>query len=325
MKIESTRRLILACAVTLSTTSVAWAQSFPSKPIRLVVPFAAGGPTDILSRTYAKGLSEVLKQTVVVENKPGAGGNLGVDTVAKAVPDGYTIGFATIGPLAVNVTLFGNLPYDPVKDIAPITRFAFVPNVLLAHPSLGVKNLNELIRLIKSNPDKYNYASGGNGTTQHLGGEMLKAMAQLKLPHIPYKGEGPAMTDVLGGQVPMTFSSIAAGMQHIKAGKLVPIAVTSAQRSPALPNVPTVAEMGFPGYEATAWYGVIAPAGTPSDIIQKLHAASVKVINSPEVTERLAAGGGTPAPTSPEAFGAFIQSEIPRWAQAIKAAGARVD
>lgn len=325
MNINLAKKLMIACAVALGAMATAVAQDYPSRPIRLVVPFAAGGPTDILSRAYAKALSDVIKQTVVVDNRPGAGGNIGIDIVAKSNPDGYTIGFGTNGPLAVNVSLFNKMPYDPTKDLAPITFFAFVPNVIAVHPNLGVKDLKDLIRVAKANPDKYSFASGGNGTTQHLGGELLKAMADIKLVHIPYKGEGPAMTDALGGQVPIIFSSLAAGLPYVKSGKLVPLAVTSAKRNPVLPDVPTVAEAGLPGYEATAWYGVVAPAGTPKEIIQKLNAASIKAINSPEVSERLVASGGAAAPNSPEEFAAFIRSEVPRWAKVVKAAGAKVD
>ncbi|SMP76319.1 Tripartite-type tricarboxylate transporter, receptor component TctC [Noviherbaspirillum suwonense] len=325
MNINLTKKLLVACVAALGVATSAVADEYPSRLIRLVVPFAAGGPTDILSRAYAKGLSDVLKQPVVVDNRPGAGGNIGIDVVAKAAPDGYTIGFGTNGPLAVNVSLFSKMPYDPAKDLAPITFFAFVPNVIAVHPSLGVKDLKGLIRLIKANPNKYSFASGGNGTTQHLGGELLKTMADIKLLHIPYKGEGPAMIDALGGQVPIIFSSIAAGVPYVKSGKLIPLAVTSAKRNPALPDVPTVAEAGLPGYEATAWYGVVAPAGTPKEIIQKLNAASLKAINSHEVSERLAASGASAAPGTPEEFMAFIRSEIPRWEQVVKQAGAKVD
>ncbi len=324
------RNLILGAGAALGFLLVqaqsSWAQShYPSRPIRLVVPFAAGGPTDVLSRAFAKGLSEELKQSVVVENKGGAGGNIGVDIVAKSPADGYTIGFATNGPLAVNVHLFGKLPYDPIKDLTPITRFAFVPNVLVVHPSLGVKDFDELMRLLRANPGKYVFASGGNGTTQHLSIEMLKTMGKVQVGHAPYKGEGPAMTDVVGGQVPALFSSVAAGLPYARSGRVIALAVTSSQRVSSLPDVPTVAEKGLPGFDATAWYGVVAPAGLPADILQKLNAASVKVINSPAIQERLLSSGSTPAPTTPAEFGAFIKSETARWKPIIEAAGAKVD
>lgn len=315
-----------ALALYLAGACSAWAQSdFPSKPIRLVVPFAAGGPTDGLARAYAKALQEELKQTILVDNRPGAGGNIGVDIVAKARADGYTLGFATNGPLAVNVTLFGKLPYDPVKDLTPVTRFAFVPNVLVVHPSMGVKDFDELMRLLKANPGKYVFASGGNGTTQHLSVEMLRTLGKVQIGHVPYKGEGPAMTDLIGGQVPALFSSVAAGIPYIKSGRVIALAVTSGQRNPSLPDVPTIVEKGYPAFDVAAWYGIIAPPGLPADILQKLNAASIKVIQSPAMQEWLLNMGSTPAPTTPAEFSAFIKSEITRWKPIIEASGAKVD
>jgi len=325
MNTKLAKTLASACILALGMASSAMAQEYPSKPIRLIIPFAAGGPTDILSRAYARALSDILKQPVISENRGGAGGNIGVDTVVRAEPDGYTIGVATNGPLAVNVSLFDKMPYDPTKDLAPISFFAFVPNVVAAHPSLGVKNMQELIALAKANPEKYSFASGGHGTTQHLGGELLKVMAGIKLTHIAYKGEGPAMADALGGQVPIIFSSLAAGIPNVKSGKLVALAVTSPERNPALPDVPTVAESGLPGYAATAWYGFIAPAGTPKSIIQKLNEASIAAVNTPDVQALLAKSGAAVKTGTPEEFAAFIRSEIPRWAEVVKKSGAKVD
>ncbi|MDP3172409.1 MAG: tripartite tricarboxylate transporter substrate binding protein [Polaromonas sp.] len=309
----------------LAGISPALASDYPTKPIRLIVPFAAGGPTDALARAFALQLGDALKQTVVVENKSGAGGNIGVDFVAKAPADGYIIGFGTNGPLAGNVALFKNIPYDPVKDLAPITRIAFVPNIIAVTPSLGAKNLQELIALLKANPEKYSFASGGTGTTQHLGGELLKSMTGTRMVHVPYKGEGPAMIDALGGQVPIIFSSLAVGIPYVQSGRLRALAVTSRSRSPALPDVPTASEAGVPGFELTAWYGLIGPAGTPPDILHRLNAASVQVIKSPQFTERLVSVGGTPAPSTPEEFSAFIRSEIPRWSEIVKKTGAKAE
>jgi tripartite-type tricarboxylate transporter receptor subunit TctC len=321
------RRFVQACAAAILApfAAAAWGETYPSRPVRFVMPFAAGGPTDVLSRAYAKAMSELLKQPVIVDNRPGAGGNLGVDLVAKAQPDGYTIGLGTNGPLAINVTLFSKLPYDPQKDITPVTRFALVPNVLLVPPSLGVKDFDELVRLVKANPGKYSYASGGNGTSQHLAGEMLSVLGKLDLTHVPYKGESPAITDVIGGQVSMSFSSLAASLPHIRSGRLVPLAVTSAQRSPAMPEVPSIAEKGFPRYEAVAWYGIIAPPGTPVEIVRKLNEASHKAFASAEVREKLTALSAAATPGTPEEFTAFIRSEIARWAPVVKASGAKVD
>jgi tripartite-type tricarboxylate transporter receptor subunit TctC len=315
---------LLATCLGLSL-SPAWSADYPSKPIRLIVPFAPGGPTDALARAFALQLGEDLNQTVVVENKSGAGGNVGVEFVTKAPPDGYTLGFGTNGPLAGNVSLFKNLGYDPAKDLAPITRIAFVPNIIAVSPSLGVKNLQELISVLKANPDKYSFASGGNGTTQHLGGELLKSMTGTRMTHIPYKGEGPALNDALGGQVPIIFSSLAVGVPYVTSGRLRALAVTSRGRSPALPDVPAVTEAGVPGYELTAWYGLVAPPGTPPDIVRKLNRASLQVVNSPQFSQRLITVGGTPAPTTSEEFGAFIRTEIQRWAEIVKQTGAKVD
>jgi tripartite-type tricarboxylate transporter receptor subunit TctC len=303
----------------------AFAQAdYPNKPIRLIVPFAAGGPTDALSRAFAIQLGEILKQNILVENKVGGGGNIGVDFVAKAPPDGYTIGFGTNGPLAGNMALFKNVAYDPTKDLAPITRIAFVPNVIAVTPSVPATTLPELIALLKANPEKYSFASGGNGTTQHLGGELLKSMTGTRMTHIPYKGEGPAMNDTLGGQVPIIFSSLAVGVPYVKSGRLRALAVTSNTRSPALPDVPPASD-SVPGFELTAWYGLVAPAGTSPEIIRRLNAASRQVINSPTMKEKLEFAGGSPAATSPEEFAAFIRSEIPRWAEIIQVSGAKAD
>jgi tripartite-type tricarboxylate transporter receptor subunit TctC len=322
------RVLLQACAAAPATmlAATAWgAESYPAKPLRFIMPFTAGGPTDVLSRAYAKELSQILGQPVVVDNKPGAGGNLGVNLIAKAPADGYTIGLGTNGPLAINATLFSNLPYDPQKDLAPITRFAFVPNVLLVPPSLGVNDVEELLRRVRATPGKYSFASGGNGTSQHLAGEMLKTMGKLDITHVPYKGESPAIIDVIGGQVQMSFSSLAASLPHIRSGRLLPLAVTSAKRNSVLPDVPTLAEKGFPGYEATAWYGIVAPAQTPPEILRTLREASLKAFATTEVTEKLAALSATLAPTTQEEFAAFIRSETARWAPVVRASGAKVD
>jgi len=312
-------------ALLLGGSASANAQAYPAKPIRFVVPFAAGGPTDVLARTVAQKLSAQLGRPVIADNRPGAGGNLGADVVAKAEPDGYTVLMGTNGPLAVNVSLYPKLPYDPLRDFAPITQVAFVPNVLVVHPSLPVGSVRELIDLLKANPDKYSFASGGNGTTQHLGGEMFKVLAGVKMQHIPYKGGGPALNDVLGGQVPIMFESIATGMTHVRAGKLRALGVTSAQRNPAAPELPTVAEAGVPGYEITAWYGIVAPAGTPPDIVRRLNAELVLAIRSPEIAQRIAALGGAPIANTAEEFQAFLRTDVERWAKVVRESGARAD
>jgi len=321
------RRIALQAlsALPLALSLPALSQEFPSRAIRLVVPFAAGGPTDTLARGFAQYLSEVLRQPVIVDNKGGAGGNIGIDIVAKAPPDGYTIGLGTNGPLAGNTALFKTMPYDPVKDLAPVARVAFVANVISVHPSVPAKNLGELVALLKANPDKYSFGSGGNGTTSHLGGEALKGMAGVRMAHVPYKGDGPAIGDALGGQIPILIASITATAPQVQSGKLRALAVTSRSRSPSLPQVPTVAESGFPGYEFAAWYGLVAPAGTPPAIVRRLGEASVQVARSKAMADKLEAIGGVGAPMGPQEFGAFMRTEVPRWAQIIRAVGATAD
>ena len=323
---KSVVTFLFACIAAVMPLAVqAQAADFPNRPIRLIVPFATGGPTDALGRAFAQGLSQRLQQPVIVENRTGVGGSIGAEAVARAVPDGYTLLFATNGPLAANVSLYRKLGYDPLRDFSPISRFAFVPNVIAVNPALPATNLRELIALVKANPTKYSFASGGNGTTQHLGGELLKFMAGIDMQHIPYRGEGPAMADALGGQVPIIFSSLAVGVPQIQSGKLRPMAVTSHPRSPALPDVRTVAEAGGPGDEMKAWYGIVAPAGTPAEIVARLNQASLQVIGSPEIQARLSAVGGIASPGTPEEFAAFIRAEIPRWAKLIQQTGATAD
>ncbi|CAP41543.1 MULTISPECIES: Bug family tripartite tricarboxylate transporter substrate binding protein [Alcaligenaceae] len=315
--------MAVVCAVGMSSAS--FADSFPNKPIRLIVPYTAGGQTDILGRALGKELSAALGQPVVIENHTGAGGNIGMDMVVKATPDGYTLGLGTNGPLAGNATLYKDLPYNPAKDFSPVTRIALVPNVLVVHPSLPVRNVNELIALLKENPQKYSYASGGSGTTQHLGAELFKLMTDASMAHVPYRGEGAAMSDVLAGRVPIFFVGPVVGVPYVEAGKLRALAVTSKERSPALPDVPTMIEAGVPDYVLTAWYGLVAPVGTPDAVIKKLNLASVKALNSSAIQERLAALGGTPAPGTSQEFGDFIRSEILRWADLIQRTDARSD
>lgn len=317
--------VIVGALILSSSAMAALADTYPSKPIKLIIPFAAGGPTDALGRTFAKDLGEVLGQTVVVENRTGAGGNIGMDAVAKSPPDGYTIGLGTNGPLAGNVTLFKSLPYDPTTAFAPITRIAFVSNLIAVHPGLGVKTLNELIELIRREPNKYNFAHGGAGTTQHLGGELLKSMAQLQMSGVAYRGEGPALNDTISGHVPIIFSSLATGIPFVQSGHLVALAVTSKDRIPALANIPTVAETGLPGYVATAWYALVAPAGTPQQIVEKLNSASRKAMQFPGTTKLLDQAGAIAAPTAPGELSEFITSEISNWKPIIEMSGAKVD
>ncbi|HVF64138.1 MAG TPA: tripartite tricarboxylate transporter substrate binding protein [Casimicrobiaceae bacterium] len=305
--------------------SVATAQSWPAKPIRYVVPFAPGGTTDILGRTVAEKLSVVLGQPVVVENKPGAGGGVGAEYTSKQPADGYTIMGGTISTHAINASLYKNLGYDPVRDFAPITLLARLPNMLVVNPNVPAKDVKELIALLKANPGKYSFASAGNGTSQHLSGELFKTMTGVDIQHVPYKGSPPALADVVGGNVAITFDNITTAWPLVKGGKLRALAVTTAQRSSVAPDVPTLAEAGLAGYEVGSWQGVFAPAGTPPDIVRRLNAEIVKIMNAPDVRERLIGLGAEPAPNTPEQFQAMVRSEVAKWAEVVRKSGAKVD
>ena len=316
--------MVLGCAMSwVSVTALA--QAWPSRPIKYVVPFAPGGTTDILARTVGDKLSIALGQPVVVENKPGAGGGVGADFTAKAAPDGYTIMGGTISTHAINASLYSNLPYDPVKDFAAITMIARVPNLLVINPGIPAKNVAELIVLMKANPGKYTFASSGNGTSQHLSGELFKSMAGVDMQHIPYKGSPPALQDVVGGQVSMTFDNITTAWPLAKAGKLRPLAVTTAKRSSVAPELPTLAESGLPGFEIGSWQGVFAPAGTPHEIVKRLNAEIVKILNMPDVKEKLIALGAEPVGDTPEQFSAYVKTEVVKWSDVVKKSGAKVD
>ena len=320
------RWMALAAGVSLAAVStLTAAQAWPAKPIKYVVPFAAGGTTDILARTISEKLSVALGQPVIVENKPGAGGGLGAAEVAKAAPDGYTIMGGTISTHAINATLYKSLPYDPVKDFAAITLIARVPNMLVINNDIPAKDVAELIALMKANPGKWSFASSGNGTSQHLSGELFKGMAGVDMQHIPYKGSPPALTDVMGGQVSMTFDNITTAWPLAKGGKLRALAVTTAKRSPVSPEVPTLAESGLPGYEIGSWQGVFAPAGTPPDIVKRLNAEIVKIINSPDVQKKLLELGAEPVGNSSEEFTALVKTEVVKWGDVVRKSGAKVD
>jgi tripartite-type tricarboxylate transporter receptor subunit TctC len=321
---------IAALILALGTlgTGAAFAQgaaNYPNKPIRIVVPFAAAGTTDLLARAIGIEMQKAWGQTVVVENRPGAGGNLGSDVVAKAPPDGYTLLVGAVSPQAINVTLYPKLPYDVMRDFSHITLIAAVPNVLEVNPSVPVKTVKELIALAKSKPGQLTYASSGSGTSIHLSAELFKTMAGVDMLHIPYKGSGPAVTDLVGGQVNLMFDNLPSSIGQIKAGKLRAIAVTTLKRSPALPDVPTIAESGLPGYDASSWFGMHAPAGTPKDIINKIHGVVTKSLHTPEMAERLATQGAQAVGNTPEEFTEFLRVEIAKWAKVVKASGARVD
>jgi tripartite-type tricarboxylate transporter receptor subunit TctC len=321
------KRIVSAfAALTLAVfASAASAQAWPAKPIKWIVPFAPGGTTDILARTIGEKLARALGQPVIIENKPGAGGGVGAEFTAKAPPDGYTIMGGTISTHAINASLYKSLPYDPIKDFAPITLIARVPNMLVVNPDVPAKNVAELIALMKANPGKYTFASSGNGTSQHLSGELFKAMAGVEMQHIPYKGSPPALQDVVAGQVTMTFDNITTAWPLAKGGKLRALAVTTAKRASIAPDVPTLAESGLTGYEVGSWQGVFAPAGTPPEIVKRLNAEIVKIINQPDIKEKLVGLGAEPVANTTEEFGVLVKAEVAKWADVVKKSGAQVD
>jgi tripartite-type tricarboxylate transporter receptor subunit TctC len=277
-------------AITACIASGAFAQAYPNHSIRLVVPFPAGGTTDILARDVAKKLTDTLGQSVVVDNRPGAGGNIGADIVAKAPPDGYTLLMGTVGTHAINPSLYAKMPYDHIKDFVPVVLVAGVPNVLVVNPSVPVNSVADLIKLAKSKPGAINFASSGSGTSIHLSGELFKTMTGVDMTHVPYKGSSPALTDLMGGQVQIMFDNLPSSLALMKSGKLRAVAVTSLKRAPALPDVPTISESGVPGFEASSWFGILAPAGTPAPIVAKLNAEVNKWLQSPEKEQLLAQG-----------------------------------
>lgn len=311
----------LLIAATLAVALPAAAQTYPSKPVRIVVVSTPGGSVDTLARAIAPRLSSKWSQQVLVDNRPGAGGAIAAELVSKAPPDGYTLMMGTIASLATNVSLYRSLPYDPVKDFAPITLVATQNLVLLVHPSIPSRSVKELVALAKKQPGKLTFASAGNGVGGHLSGELFKMLAQIDILHIPYKGVQPAMMDVVGGQVTMVFASIASGMAQVANKRLFPLAVTGAQRSPAARELPTMVEAGIKGYESSTWYGLVAPAGTPSDIVNRLNAEVVAGLKSPDLNERLTREGADPVGNSPAEFSKYMQSEIDKWRKVIRAAG----
>ena len=307
-------------AVALSALAGAAAAQYPSRPVRFIVPSAAGGGTDIIARAISLKLAGSLGQQFVVDNRPGAGQMIGIELAAKSPADGYTILMAA-STLAINPVMYKKVPYDPVRDFAPITQAATLPNVVVVHPSLQVNSLKELIDYAKKNPGKLNFASAGIGTSPQMSIELLKSMAGIDMVHIPYKGTAPGVVDLLAGQVLVMAPNVLTALPHIKSGKLRALAVTSGHRSAALPEVPTVAQAGLPGYDSTQWYGVLAPAGTQRDIVARLHDAIARALRDEEVGKRLAADGAEPVGNTPEEFSAFIRSETEKWARVAQAAG----
>ena len=320
-------RVAAACLLTgaLALPTVALGQTYPSKPIRLVVPFPPGGSLDVVARAIGAKLSEAWGQQVVIDNRPGAGGNIGADLVAKSAPDGYTILEGALSTHAVNVTLYGKLPYDPIKDFAPISLVAITPNVLVVNPTAQFNTVPELIAYAKANPGKLSFGSGSNGSAGHLAGELFKTDAHIDMVHIPYKGGAPALQALLAGDTQLMFDNLANSMQQVKAGKLKAIAVTTAKRSALVPELPTLAETGVPGFDIFTWWGFMAPAGTPKEIIAKWNSEVTRILNTPEMKAFFAQQGAEPAPTTPDQFETLIKSEITKYAKIIKESGAKVD
>ena len=325
----STRRLALATLATAAAAALlpltANAQAYPTKPITIIVPFSAGGTTDILARVVGQALTAELGQSVIIDNRAGAGGNIGGQLAARSAADGYTLFMGTVGTHAINESLYKKMPFDPIKDFAPLSRVANVPNLLVAHPSQPFKTVPEMIAYAKANPGKLNFGSSGSGSSIHLSGELFKSMAKVDMVHIPYKGSAPAVNDLLGNQIAIMFDNMPSAIQHVRAGKLRAIAVTTAKRSPELPNVPTIAEAGVPGYEATSWFGLFAPSATPAPIVAQLNKAIVKVLGQADVKQKIADQGGEVVAETPAQFAAFIKAETAKWGKVVKDSGASVD
>jgi tripartite-type tricarboxylate transporter receptor subunit TctC len=299
------------------------AAAWPTRPVRMIVAFAPGGGTDIIGRIVGARLSERIGQPVVIDNRGGAGGNIGTELAARAPADGYTLLMGNVAPNAINVSLYRSLAFDPVKDFAPIALAAITPNLLVVHPGVPAQSVKELIVLARSKPGALNFPSAGNGTSSHLAGELFKSLAGVDLTHIPYKGGGPALTDLLSGNVQVYFSTTPAGLPHVRSGRLRGLAVTTTRRSAAAPELPTIAEAALPGYEASTWYGLLAPAGAPDALVGRINREVVAVLRQPEMTERLVAQGFEPAPGTPEQFARHIRDEIAKWARVIATAGLR--
>jgi Uncharacterized protein conserved in bacteria len=315
---------IAASAALIAGFGSAFAQSYPSQPIRFIVPYAAGGGVDIVARAIAPKLSEALGQPVVIDNRGGAGGNIGTELAARTEPNGYTIVMGAAA-FAINATLYRKLSFDPLKDFVPISLIVATPNILAVHPAVPAKSVGDLIKLGKAKPGSLNYASAGNGTTSHLAAELFKTMAGINIVHIPYKGTSPAVVALLSGEAAIMVAPALALLPHVKGNRVRGLAVTGVKRSPAMPELPTVAESGVPGFEARQWYGVLAPAGTPKEIVTRLNREVVKIVRSPEVTKRFLSEGSEPIGSTPEEFARYIKSEIAKWAKAVEASGARLD
>jgi len=322
--IKSNIYVIFCSCAALLVGVPALAQEYPAKAIRVVVPFPPGGGTDYMGRAVMQKVGESLGTTVVIDNRPGAGSSIGTEIVARSPADGYTV-LIISGAHAINPSIYAKLPYDSVRDFAPVTMFASGPALLVVHPSVPAKSVKELIALAKARPGQINYASAGIGTPPHLSGELFKTMAGINMVHVPYKGNGPAYTDLIGGQVTVMFPNVSTAMAHVRAGKLRALAVTTKNRTPSAPELPTISEAGVPGYDVSSWYGLLAPAGTPPAVVSKLQTEIAKVLRSPDVSKNLTSQGLDLVGNTPDEFAAIIRSEIVKWAKVAKASGARAD
>ena len=312
------------CLALILSSGALYAQEYPAKPIRMVAPFAPGGATDLLARVIGQKMTERFGQSVLIDNRTGAGGNIGAELVAKAAPDGYTLLLGGV-PHAISMSLYKKLGYDLTKDLAPVAMIATFPSAIVLHPSLPARSIKDLIGLAKSRPGQLNFGSAGNGSPNHLALELFNAMARVKMTHVPYKGTGQMVVDLVAGQLQLASMGFPAALQNVKAGKLRVIAVTSAARSPLLPDVPTVAETGLPGFDVTSWYGIFGPAALPHDVAAKLNADIGTMAAAPDVKERLAQLGAEPTKMSPDEFGRYVRAEVVRWSKVVKESGARLD
>jgi len=324
MKLNSYSIFSLCAATLIAGSGVVMAQEYPAKAIRVVVPFPPGGGTDYMGRVVMQKVGESLGTTVVIDNRGGAGSSIGTEIVARSPADGYTV-LIISGAHAINPSIYAKLPYDSVRDFAPVTMFASGPALLVVHPTVPAKSVKELIALARARPGQLNYASAGIGTPPHLSGELFKTMAGIDMVHVPYKGNGPAYTDLIGGQVTVMFPNVSTAMAHVRAGKLRALAVTTKNRTPSAPELPTISEAGVPGYDVSSWYGLLAPAGTPPAVVSKLQTEIAKVLRSPDVSKNLTSQGLDLVGNTPEEFSAIIRSEIVKWAKVAKASGAKAD
>ncbi len=318
------RRAFLAACMSIAFAGAASAQDYPSRVVKIVVPFPAGGSNDIIARIVAQKLSDRTKQQFIVENRGGAGGNIGAEAVASSDPDGYTLLLTAPGPLTANASLYKNLPFDPAKAFAPVSLIASVPIVLMVHPSVQAANVKDLLALAQAKPGTINFGSSGNGSTNHLAGELLKSMAGVNIVHVPYKGAAPAMNDLIAGHIPMLFDNMPAVLPQVESKRVKAIAVAGAKRASAMPDVPTVAESGVPGFDASAWFGLVAPAKTPAPVLKKLEDEIAAILKMPDVQKRFTELGAEPGTVSGAAFGTFLADETTKWAKVIEAAGAKV-